>query len=225
MDLAFVKKLKMQNPQDTLRSLVAQFENAGGPDPVYPYVTVTMGAFAYSGIPVKIEMVRADNYLALFCPERGLRGQDALSYLPLNMISTVTVDNFRHQLHALATGVAPSVGGDVPTRLGLERLAGEVSTKTGKKISLANLGPDAEEGVRAYFAASLKALETVLLVLNSDPLGKEALAQTGQIELRFSEAERLSASKDGGTLKVVVGFMQDLKQLADDLRRNVEKVI
>lgn len=225
MDLSFVKKLKMQSPQDTLRSLVTQFENAGSESPIYPYVTVTMGAFAFAGIPVKIEMVRTENILAMMSPERGLRGQDALVYLPLNAITTVTVDNFQHHLNALATGMAPAGTGEAPTKLDLQRKVVEISGKTGKKISFVNLEQGAEEGVRAYFDGLLKDIELVLLQLNGDPLGKEALAAISDIQLKFSDDERLSVSKEGSYLKIVIGYSQNLKQLTADLRSHIEKVL
>lgn len=225
MDLSFVKKLKMQSPQDTLRSLVTQFENAGSQDPIYPYVTVTMGAFAFAGIPVKIEMVRTENILVLMSPERGLRGQDALVYLPLNAITSVSVDNFQHHLNALATGMAPTRTGEAPTKLALERKLAEISAKTGKKISFANLEQGAEEGVRAYFDGLLKDIELVLLQLNSDPLGKEAVAAIADIHLKFSDGEKLTVNREGPSLKIMIGYSQNLTQLTADLRSQIEKVL
>lgn len=223
MDTAFVKKLKIQSPQDTLRALVTQFENAGSGDSAHPYVTVTMGAFSYSGIPVKIEMVRTDNFLALLCPEKGLRGQDGLTVLPLNLISSVTVDNFRHHLNALTTGMAPASSGEVPSKLALERQLAEINTKSGKKIVFSNLEPGAEDGIRSHLAGLLKELEIVLLQLNADPVGKEAIAEVGQFTLRFSESAGLSAEKDGKDIKITIGYAQNLQKLNGDLRSELER--
>jgi hypothetical protein len=225
MDLSFVKKLKMQSMHDILRSMVTQFERAGSENPIYPYVTVTMGAFSFSGIPVKIEMIRNENILAMISPERGVRGQDSISYIPLNAISSVSVDNFRHHLSAVATGIAPTVTGEAPTKLALERKLLETSGKVGKKISFVNLVAGAEEGLRASFDVLLKDVELVLNQLNGDPMGKEAVAAIADIQLMFSESEGLAVSMEGSTLKVTIGYSQSLDQLTADLHRLVEKAL
>lgn len=225
MDLSFVKKLKIQTPQDVLRAMVAQFESAESADPVYPYVTVMMGAFAYAGIPVKLETVRSETYLALLSPGRGLQGQDSLSYLPLGAISAVAVDNFRHHLNALAAGMPPTISGEAPTKLALERQAAELSAKTGKTVVCANLEPGAEEGVRFYLASLLRELDLALPRVSADPLGREAVAAISRIQLRFAEGARLDVVKDGAALTIAVGFAQNLKALGEDLQRLIEKAI
>lgn len=223
MDTAFVKKLKVQSPQDILRALVTQFENAGPNSSSYPFVTVTMGTFTFTGVPVKIDMVRTDNFIALFCPEKGLRGQDAVTFLPLNMISAVSVDNFREHLNALAAGMPPAGTGEAPTKLALERKLAEINTKTGKKIVFSNLETGADEGTRFYFAGLLQELELVILQLNMDAMGKEAIAEVGQFILRFAENDRLNVSKEGKDIKISIGYTQPLKQLNADLRDAIEK--
>ena len=225
IDLSFVKKLKMQSPQDTLRLLVHQVENAVAPDAVYPHVTVTMGGFSFAGIPVRVDSVRNDNILILVSPDRGSRGQDALVYLPMNAITSVTVESFQLHLNVLTTGVAPAGIGEAPSRLALERKVSEVSSKIGMKISFLNLEPEANEAVRTYFDRLLESTEIVLSQVKGDSLGRESIGELVDIQLGFSESDKLNLKKEGSSLKIVIGYSQSLKQLNADLLSQIEKAL
>ncbi len=101
MDTSFVKKLKNQTFEDVLRSMITQFESAGSDSSKYPFVTLTNGSFVYSGIPVRIERIAQESQLVILSPERGLNGQDSLTYLSLRSISGLSLDNFRLHLEAI----------------------------------------------------------------------------------------------------------------------------
>src|SRR5262245_45176568 len=86
MQLRAMKQIAVQTAEEVLRAKVGVASQATADDAPLPHVRVTIGAHAFTGIPIRIEDRRNEPWLVLV--ER-----DTIAYLPLRSITTVVVDH------------------------------------------------------------------------------------------------------------------------------------
>ena len=228
MNVDYVKRLKMQSGDELLRMLVTKFEDADGDQTLFPLVSVAVGQLAYSGVPVKIETIRGEPWLALLDPEGGLNGLESLTMVPLKSVHTVTVQNLRTMLPHLAEGMQIDTIGEVPARFAIERELSNLTTliegKAGKKrtFTIDWNGAEGESAARYAINELMIALQMELTALYEDPMGKDALKPIERFTLRYIKDNELQVMREGNEIAIHFGQPIKARRLATDVRTALE---
>lgn len=206
--LDLIEHLELKRPEELLRSLVRK---ANGDDVAHAHVSVVCDETAYTGIPVKIETIGAEEFLALYNTEGGHQNLETLTILPLRGVRTCTLLNFRTHLDTLCrpgpwlveTTHAPS-----PMQVRRRWLSLVDEMRCGDQaFDLALSEPDAKApAVQVLVMTLLDHLEPAIATLKQDALGWAAWAALSAVTLRFEDESSLSMAKEGATLVVSIGY-------------------
>ena len=226
MDTAFCKFLKIIPSEDVLRELVVKFDLADGDRTQFPFVSVTCGAQKFHGVPVKIDAVQGDPWLALFDPEGGLNGQEALTFLPLKSVDAVTVLNLRTHLSAFTGGYVKAAA-DVPTDNAIERmisdLAGAIEIRIGREMLMAVEwnGRSHEEVARAAMRELVLAMKEVMNSIMSNNVGLESLQSVQSLTLNYVPGHALYVHRMGDGIAITMGTVAKARTIQDELLREL----
>ena len=200
MQLRAMKQLTVQTAEEVLRDKVAVASQATADDTPLPHVRVTVGAHAFSGIPVRIEDRRNEPWLVLV--ER-----DAVAYLPLRAIATVVVEH-------VPTAAPP----EPATKLALERTRKEIEAigkSAGWTMQLVIEWPgepsEPNEDARRSVEGVLEGLRTTLPAVTADQLGRAAAKEIKRITLVPSGGRELVVARKDTALTITIGMAADLR--------------
>lgn len=221
MDRRFLTYLKIDTPEHMLKDLVQAFESESD-DREHAIVRITAGPHIFEGIPVKIETLQKEPWLALLNPEGGVRGNDALSFLPVRSISSVSVLNFRSQLGALAETEALTIDPDeAPSRLEVERSLKSLDDEKSVSIDWGDKNPD--PAARFMAAKLATAAGTVLKEVSADSMGKKALKSVSAISFVYKPTHSLTVERNGKKLEICFGLKMNSKGLNQTLKSGLER--
>jgi len=207
MNLRQMKSLIVESSEEVLTAMVAQIADAKS-DSELPYIRLTVGAHKFAGIPVKMGSRQTEKWIILV-------DGDAVSYLPMSAITTVTIDNFKS---------APL--SEALSKLNIDRLAKEVEGAAAKKgwkgkISV-RWGADSEDDRRTAGEA-LRAMQAALDSILTDSAALDAMAEIKQIQIIPANNQELSVRRDASGISFTVGMAAKFKdgQFTDLLEKNL----
>jgi hypothetical protein len=200
MQLRAMKQIAVQTAEEILRAKASVASQATADDAPLPHVRVTVGAHAFSGIPVRIEDRRAEPWLVLV--ER-----DTIAYLPLRSITTVVID--------YVPSAAPA---EPPSKFALERARKEIeaiATSAGWPTALLIEWPsDPDEDDRRSVESTLEALRTIVPAITADALGRESANAIKKITLVPTPGRERAVERTSSSLTITIGMAADLSDPA-----------
>lgn len=225
MKMDFVQHLKTLGIEDTLKTLVSAFKKAGDDTTKYPYVQVTVGAYAFRGVPVKYDLVGSEPLVSIFDPDPRGGDPDSMTLIPVRAIATVKVLNFRNMIANLSGGYDPNAIENAPSGLQLQRdlAAALESLDGGKKFEpMLELADREDVQARMTLKTVVRELAGVLRELLADEMGADALKPIKAIKLGYKAGAALSAEKSGSKLSITAG---NQIESSSELKKVLEKAL
>ena len=151
--------------------------------------------------------------------------QGSLIYLKTAQISSIEIPANQDLMMLIRGKVAPPKAGEMPTNLKTKRLLAEIGESLSPTMQLVFGGHESlSDELKGQFLFNVTTyaneLSSVFSNLNSDELGKQALASLKTISFQASNSSRPEAKTEGETLMIMVPsetLASDSKDLLLDL--------